>query len=241
MTSPADVQAPIPAVPQAVGAVEQTKDQADRLGLTWQMRQATVYSIANPAAAWITFDGDTQPVPAVIMQGPIIATDRVYVIAGVAPQGNYIVGLAGAGSGRSRLVAHAESILSSAAIGAETVVLTTNSMIFRTGRAYLVKWLGRLESSVAQTTILRVRKTDVVGQALHGWSEDVVAGALRRERSYDIFVRNTGTVDVVAPVALTLQSTTGTTTQVASSTAPRWMTIEDYGGADDYPAAIVIL
>lgn len=152
MTSPADVQAPIPAVPQAVGAVEQTKDQADRLGLTWQMRQATVESIVNNAAAFITFDGDAQPVPAVIAEGPLIVGDRVHVVAGVQPQGNYIVGFAG-GRANGRLIAWYARITDVTAAVSPVGILRVNSFRVYAGRKYFILAQAHIDGSTSGNSL----------------------------------------------------------------------------------------
>lgn len=88
MTSPASPPADQPGTP--VTGVRELVDEADRLGLTWQMLTGTVASSDNTAVT-VTFDGGDIPKPAVSMIGRPSAGDRVFILF-VPPQGVYIVG-----------------------------------------------------------------------------------------------------------------------------------------------------
>src|SRR4030095_1763948 len=63
-------------------------DNAERLGLTWNLRYGTVTS-ATPLA--VTYDGDTEAIPMTSLVGVLNAGGRVSCIA-VPPSGNYVVG-----------------------------------------------------------------------------------------------------------------------------------------------------
>lgn len=65
---------------------------AQRLGLTWQMRTATVAYGTNPAAVSAILDGDSVPIGMVSTIGPLGVGQRVYVTQ-VPPSGNFVTGL----------------------------------------------------------------------------------------------------------------------------------------------------
>lgn len=95
MTNPAPEEAPVTTdAPDliTVGA-RSIVDNAQRLGLTWELRLATV-TVPTDAVTnnpQVICDGDLQPVDAISMVGPVTSARRVWVIA-VPPAGNYIVG-----------------------------------------------------------------------------------------------------------------------------------------------------
>jgi hypothetical protein len=78
----------------AAAMVQTVKDNANRLGLTWQVTMATVVDGADPKNVTATFDGDDAPTVGLIsMIGAPGPGDRVYVVA-IPPAGNYIMGRA---------------------------------------------------------------------------------------------------------------------------------------------------
>lgn len=72
-------------------------ENAKRLGLTWDLRPATVIS-TNPSKLAVTVDGDDAAVSAVSMIGTVGIGDRVFVLL-VPPGGVFIVGVTGPGRG----------------------------------------------------------------------------------------------------------------------------------------------
>ncbi len=72
-----------------VARVKAIQDNADRLGLTWGLRPATVTS-ADPVQA--RYDGDSEAIGMVSMVGVVAVGQRVYAIR-VPPSGNYIAGV----------------------------------------------------------------------------------------------------------------------------------------------------
>ena len=62
---------------------------ADRLGLKWDLKPATVSQV-EPVVT-VVYDGDTTPITAVSMIGNVSIDQRVYVIF-VPPSGNFIIG-----------------------------------------------------------------------------------------------------------------------------------------------------
>jgi len=91
MTDPASA---IPTLPMAVASTEAQSivDNAQRLGLTWELRPATVQVTGTRSVA-VLYDGDTVTITAISLVGPLIAGMRVYVIH-IPPSGNFIVGFA---------------------------------------------------------------------------------------------------------------------------------------------------
>lgn len=73
--------------------IQSTVERAASLGLTWDLRPATVSEGSSPAAVLAVYDGDTVDISMVSMIGPLPVSTRVYVIK-VPPSGNYIVGFA---------------------------------------------------------------------------------------------------------------------------------------------------
>jgi len=82
----------------AVALVKGVQDNANRLGLAWQIRIATVVDVTDPANPSIVFDGDDTgtPGPAISTIGNPGANSRVYVLDTPGPDGTsgaqYIIG-----------------------------------------------------------------------------------------------------------------------------------------------------
>lgn len=68
---------------------------ADRLGLTWKLRPATVMDGGDPTGILLQIDGDTTPMNGYSLIGPLQVGARV-MCALVPPSGTYIVGYVGA-------------------------------------------------------------------------------------------------------------------------------------------------
>lgn len=68
--------------------------EAQRLGLIWGLRPATVNAGKVPGAFTITYDGDGdgEPIPAVSWIGPLPAGFRVWAVS-IPPGGTYVVGI----------------------------------------------------------------------------------------------------------------------------------------------------
>jgi hypothetical protein len=79
--------------PDLIGVGAQSiVDNADRLGLTWNLRPATVKSDGTLPQVGATYDGDSDAISMVNMSGRAYHPgDRVYGIA-VPPSGNFIAG-----------------------------------------------------------------------------------------------------------------------------------------------------
>lgn len=95
MTGPAfpqDAGTPQEAAPDS--SSEAVVNQANRLGLQWQLRPATV-DVASPVMA--TYDGDSTSISMTSMVGNVSQGQRVYAIT-VPPSGNFICGFTGQGA-----------------------------------------------------------------------------------------------------------------------------------------------
>jgi hypothetical protein len=103
MTGPAaDAQATVQAV----------QENAQRLGLVWTRKRATVTAEDPPM---VVLDGDTEPIAATSMVGPLGAGQRVYVDV-VPPSGNFVSGIYEVEMVRARAIGFA------LAVGGFTVV-----------------------------------------------------------------------------------------------------------------------
>ena len=74
--------------------IQALKDNARRLGLTWQIAVASVIDASDPANILVQFDSDGTTTNGIIAMVPTSAGARVYVMQ-VPPSGNYIVGYVG--------------------------------------------------------------------------------------------------------------------------------------------------
>jgi hypothetical protein len=72
--------------------VKLIKEDAQRLGLTWQMKTAEVTGV-DPATDMVLarYDGDSESIPMISVAGVFGAGQRVYVLE-VPPSGNFIIG-----------------------------------------------------------------------------------------------------------------------------------------------------
>lgn len=84
---------PGPAQDLAVAQVQAIIENAQKLGLVWVLRPATVVG-DSPILA--TQDGDTEPIAHTSLIGSVFADQRVWVLV-VPPSGNYIVGFVDTG------------------------------------------------------------------------------------------------------------------------------------------------
>lgn len=74
-------------------------DNADRLGMTWQLRPATVITSTASGTVTASYDGDDEAIGMVSMIGKPAIGDRVYAIS-VPPAGNFITGFVAANGAR---------------------------------------------------------------------------------------------------------------------------------------------
>lgn len=129
---------------------------------------------------------------------------------------------------------------STAAIGAETVVMTSSVVDWVSGRAYKVTWGARLTASAAQSTTVFIRTgTTTAGAILSSWQQTVVAGGLTNNREHTTYIRRTGAT-LNSAICLTYAASAGTVTGTGAANTIRYLKIEDVGLYADYPNAIAI-
>lgn len=217
-------------------------DSAQRSGLTWRLIPGTIVSSSSTGVVTVLLDGDeTQLSPAQsLLTPPPSVGDRVLVLV-VPPQGNYVIGYYGTPPEVSGIIKdRVSSTANSGAIGAETVILTGNFMTFKAGRAYRVCWAQRLDHSAAQTSVVRVRRTDISGTQLSFWQSQVL-GTVGITYYYEFRVKVlTGSNDVTDNLVQTLSTATGTTTARGAADTVRYMEIWDAGPETAFPDAFIL-
>lgn len=134
---------------------------------------------------------------------------------------------------------YVSSTASTAAIGAETIALTSGSIDFVNGRAYEVIHQNRLTHSAAQVATMRVRKTNLAGASLLAATVQVL-GALTASYTHRAIIKNTSGADITAAIVLTLAASAGTVTGLAGADTVRYLEVRDVGAAADYPNANTI-
>lgn len=131
-----------------------------------------------------------------------------------------------------------------AAIGAETAIMTGAVMTFTNQRAYKFSVDAAYFGSVANVALLRWRQGVGTGGTILALSQHQLqgGGAGSETRFHDEFViiRTAGTDDVFDQVTVTLQASAGTVTQQGSAQQVRSFKIEDCGAAVNFNAANTI-
>lgn len=83
---------PLTEAPALIGTGTQALiENAGRLGLTWQLRIATVMTVGLKGVATATYDGDTVPIGVTSTVGTLTVGTRIYTLS-VPPSGNFAVG-----------------------------------------------------------------------------------------------------------------------------------------------------
>ncbi len=135
--------------------------------------------------------------------------------------------------------------VSSAAISAETVIMILSSETYTPGRAYRVEVRGRVQGSVANNAIFRMRFGTTTGGFLFctfGAVPISVAGAttaaaVNLERYVQV---DGGDPPLTTAFCITMASNTGTVTALAAANEPFYVTIRDVGANTDFPEAIFL-
>ena len=211
--------------------VQSVVAEAQRLGLTWTMRAATVTTTAPTTGI---YDGDETPIPLIDTVG-VLYGDRVWVI-GIPQGGNYILGPA---SPRGGLKARVDDTNSSAAVGAEAVVLTLPTMLWRPGSAYKARFRGGTLSSGANSFIYRIRQTSIVGTILHVTQD--LGNTTGRTMFDEMYIVRTGS-ELTDNLVLTLAAGAGTVQMLGNAAFVRYFEVEEMrDGAASYPNAVAIV
>jgi hypothetical protein len=221
----------------SVGAQEIVA-QAQNLGLTWILRPATV---TDSSPLMIRYDGDTVDTTPVNMTGRVLAVGRRVMGLLIPPSGNFVAGFYGEDQGYPvMLVDLISSVTPSAAIGAETTVLTLPSAVYRSERAYMIEFRTDVISSTGtNNNQWRVRRTNVAGTIMGTgvWApRSSAAGS--NDFGSDVVIRNNTAFDVTDTMVLTYNvAGAGTITMNAGATQVAYMRRYDIGPADSFPNA----
>jgi hypothetical protein len=221
--------------------VEELLRNADRLGLTWRLRPATVASsTADAVTASVIYDGDTIPITVTNLLGHPLAVGQRVTCAFVPPAGNYVIGLIGVDlllvAQERGLLDRVDSTSNSAGFTAEAVVLTGNTVTWTDGRAYEVILGGWHLTNPSSHNLFRLRKTNLAGALIAELSQHPgVAGFAGETPSRNVIVRTAGSdlTDNVVVTGFCQSAATGT--WLASATKPRYVEIRDCGPASRYP------
>lgn len=131
---------------------------------------------------------------------------------------------------------------SSAAIGAETVVLTLPATTYIAGRAYRATVHAGVSGNTAGALAdMRLRKTNAAGAILAELyrTELNTNGPVHAQHATCEFV--VGANDVTATLVLTISASAGTVTQFGNATSARTITIEDIGSAAQVTSTVTVL
>lgn len=136
--------------------VQQLKEQAFRLGLTWLLDQATVGVGGSGPTPTVMIDGDTVPIPAVSMVGRVADGQRVFVFR-IPPSGVYVVGRVG-GSDFSQVVERGEAVCTLALTTAVAPALITGCQLTLTAPTdvyYEARGVFDMDVQTASTAVMQ--------------------------------------------------------------------------------------
>lgn len=137
------------------------------------------------------------------------------------------------------LVAYASSNAGSAAVAAETVVLTLPGYTYKAYHAYTVHYGDAVISSAASGEVnFRVRKTNAAGQLLYS-SENFTCSptATRTTGHQGVAHFQVGAADVTASLVLTLEAIVGTAIMRVGATGVRYAYAMTAGDSDQFAFA----
>lgn len=235
-----------PTLPQTISlsSVDELRAQAQRLGLTWDLRAATVTEVSGAFSAYvprIDLDGDDAEsvgITAVSFIGGVAVGMRVMVMF-VPPVGSYIIGTFNPEQ-TQRYEIGSQTSHSTSITTVETVLETFDAFTVLPGAAYRVEVDGWLLAATTTFTIFRLRKTNVVGQSLSA-SDAFPGGSLTQApmRHVGYFVNRT-TDAMISDLVLTGVTLVSSSTWGADSERPRYVSIQYCGPAVEYPSAVGI-
>lgn len=225
----------------SIATVDELIAQANRLGLTWGLRPATVvdtFSSGGPYNPRILMDGDTPDTTmlGVSLIGGLAVHMRVMVMF-VPPMGYYIIGIISTDDIARVEVGgfanHATGITST-----ETVLETFIQFTALPGAAYRVDLGGWLLSLDTVFTTFRFRKTSTAGQIIASTGSIPGVGLGTAPLYYaGYFVNNSG-VSITENIVLTAATGGGGgSTWGADAGRPRYASIQYAGPAIEYPFA----
>lgn len=194
--------------------------QSQALGLSWNLRMATVVSSTATSGLTIIFDGDTVAISATNITGSrLTGGDRVYCIM-VPQSGNFAIGFAELNAGA--LLGRVDSTTVNVSDNvAELTVLTTPTITFTTGRAFRVRY--RLNTRTAgganNQAIVRFRAgTGTSGTIWAAFTYTNINGFGAEARYGEFYLKNTNdtfgstmTMTVIASLSINVAVTASTT------------------------------
>lgn len=211
-------------------------ENASRLGLTWQLRPATVTSVSSPTQVMATYDGDTVPIGMVNLIAPLLVGARVMGMA-VPPSGNFIIGSSANNPAAGLIAIGARNTSSTPAAGAQGVIRLDNVQLYA-GRDYIFRTssLNVFSTVAGDTGALRFTyelggTTATTGSTVYGiWNTSAIVttgsgtGAI-------LSVKFTATTTTKLSLLLITQrvSGTGLISVFAGGTAPCQIMVEDVG------------
>lgn len=144
---------------QSVEQIKALRDNAERLGLIWLRREASIVTF-DPLTA--VLDGDSQPIDMISMvDSPLRPGERVFVDI-VPPSAYFIVGRTEAYSA-GKLMAHKDRNTTLAGILAETAVHTTDVTTWPAQQVFSWRAAARFDSTVGSFGNGGLRKSTVAG------------------------------------------------------------------------------
>lgn len=228
-------------VRQIQAALQEVMMDPTRLGLTWDLRPATVQQSAPNVS--VIIDGDSTPVTAYTMIGSVTTFQRVYVII-VPPGGNFIVGTVGVPPAAHANIWTAGIVASSsspsnleAAIPSGTYA-SEPTFDFAGGKIYRVfLTTGVVGSSDANTiVVVRVRKGSATtsGTQLCFWQFNYFSGCTQCATGY---IKNIERATVSTKLSVTITRALGptTTSLYGDGNIIGTLSIQDLGLAVDNP------
>lgn len=234
-----------PTIPQTVtlSSVDELREQAQRLGLTWDLRAATVAETTgsfSPYNARIIPDGDTSDsdgITAVSFMGGVAVNMRVMVMH-VPPVGSYMIGSVNSEDfqhyERGGFVGHPTGITN-----VEQVMETFPQFVIRAKAAYRWQVGNALLAGTTSFTRFYLRKTNVAGASMGQSAYWVGVGLAPAPLSHVAYFVNNTDADIVTTIVCTAVSTT-TSTWLGSVDQPRFVSIQYVGPAVEYPFAVAV-
>lgn len=235
-----------PTIPQtvALGSVAELRDQAERLGLTWTLRAATVAQTVTPFSAYvprISLDGDDASsvgITAVSFIGGLAVGMRVMVMF-VPPVGYYIIGDINPVDVQ-RFEIGAQANHGTTITTTETVMETFPNFRVLPQAAYRIEVDGWLLAATTTLTVFRLRKTNTAGQSVSA-SDAFPGGSLSQAPMRHVgYFRNVTADPIYSDLVLTAVTLASTSTWGADSERPRYVSIQYCGPAVEYPSAVGI-
>lgn len=234
-----------PTIPQTVSlsSVDELRMQAQRLGLTWDLRAATVAETSGaytPYVPRIIPDGDTTEsagITATSFIGGVAPNMRVMVMY-VPPVGAYIVG----NIKPSDTQVYSKGGFSTHPTGitnVEQVMETYAKFTIRARAAYRWELGAAILSGNTTTTRFYLRKTNLAGASLGQTAYWLGIGLAPAPFNHLNYFANVTDADIIVNIVLTAVSSVSSS-WLGSVDYPRFSNIQYAGPAVEYPFAVAV-